>query len=218
MMENRRRAERIKLPEPLDGMLGELRVSILDIGLLGAKVEHDRYLEDGSSITLRFFFGGGEIEMLGRVAHSESHVDSYGQEMFHSGIEFVEASGDSGVRLRQLIALHVTRMLEEQKANARGERDRTGAPAPFLKGFGSDEARAEPIGYVTHRLDADGFWVESESDAPKQPEDGFTVRNDISDEELAMLRSSYLEADPSSRHLIRAMAEISLAGDKKKLR
>jgi hypothetical protein len=214
-MENRRRAERIRLPEPLDGMLDSRRVSILDIGLLGAKIDHEHYLEEGATLQLRFFFGGGEIDITSRIAHSESRVDSYGQEMFQSGIEFIETPGESGKRLRQLIALHVTRMLEEQKANARGERAiSSSAPVPFLDS--GSEKRAEPAGFVTHQLNEEGFWVQTDVPTAKQPSDGFTVHSDISDEELALLRQSYVEADPSVRHLIRAMAEISLAGDKKR--
>lgn len=216
MQQNRRRAERIRLPEPLDAMLGDQRVTIHDIGLLGAKVEHEQYVEEGATHPLRFFFGGGEIELTARIAYSESRVDNYGYETFRSGIEFMEAHGDSAARLRQLIALHVTRLLEEQKANARGRGVASGAPVPFLKGLGAEEPARENITYVTHRLDEDGFWVQTDTDWPQQPADGFTVRSDISDEDLALLRQSYVEADPSSRHLIRAMAEISIASDNKR--
>lgn len=213
---NRRRVERIQLPEPINGMLGVLSVQILDIGLMGAKIQHDEPLDEGASSHLRFFWRGDEINVLARVTRGVTATGQYGEEIFQSGLEFLEASGDSGKVLRELITAHVTRLLEEQKANARGERD--DSAVPFLRmSLDEDVSRRNPgiVSYVTYRLSEDGTWLESIAESPKQPEEGFTVLSSLGEQEVDLLKKSYEAADKNSRHLIRAIAEMSITEDAK---
>lgn len=216
MQPNRRRAERVQLPEPMEAMLGALRVKILDLGLLGAKIEHDDALETGATATLRFFWRGEEINILARVMHNISAVGTYGEDIHQSGLEFVEAPEASGKLLRELIANHVMRMLEAQKANARGHR-RDDPSVPFLRdmSLGENETRRNPeiVEFISYHLGPNDLWTRRKVDSPKQPNDGFTVLSNINDEQLELLKKAYIDADPSVRHLIRSMAEMSITED-----
>jgi phosphoserine phosphatase RsbU/P len=80
--QDRRRAERLPLPSPLSGRISDRQVRILDIGILGTRVEHDEPLLVGPQ-TLRFRFDGEEIAINCTVLRSEPS-----ESIFHSGLQF----------------------------------------------------------------------------------------------------------------------------------
>src|SRR5437763_3599252 len=79
---DRRRAERLLLPSPLAGRLSEREVRIVDIGILGTRIEHDEPLMVGPH-TLRFDWDGEEIVVDCTILRSERSDAS-----FHSGLQF----------------------------------------------------------------------------------------------------------------------------------
>jgi sigma-B regulation protein RsbU (phosphoserine phosphatase) len=79
---DRRRAERLSLPSPIAGHVADREVRIVDIGILGTRVEHDEPLMVGAH-TLRFAWDGEEIEVDCTVLRSE-RADS----AFQSGLQF----------------------------------------------------------------------------------------------------------------------------------
>jgi sigma-B regulation protein RsbU (phosphoserine phosphatase) len=78
----RRRAERHTLSSPIPGNLAERSVRIVDIGLLGTRIEHDEPLSAGQH-TLRFDWDGQEIEVGCTIIHSEPSDGA-----FQSGLTF----------------------------------------------------------------------------------------------------------------------------------
>ena len=60
--QDRRRAERLLLPSPIAGRMADRDVRIVDIGILGTRIEHDEPLMVGPH-TLRFAWDGEEIEV-----------------------------------------------------------------------------------------------------------------------------------------------------------
>jgi sigma-B regulation protein RsbU (phosphoserine phosphatase) len=80
--QDRRRAERLLLPAPIAGRVADHDVRIVDIGILGTRVEHDEPLMVGPH-TLRFIWDGEEIEVDCTVIRSE-RADA----AFHSGLQF----------------------------------------------------------------------------------------------------------------------------------
>ncbi|MDP9360892.1 MAG: SpoIIE family protein phosphatase [Acidobacteriota bacterium] len=82
--EDRRRAERLLLPAPISGRMAERAVRIVDIALLGTRIEHDEPLMVGPH-TLRFEWDGEEIVVDCTVLRSERS-----QAAFHSGLQFSE--------------------------------------------------------------------------------------------------------------------------------
>jgi sigma-B regulation protein RsbU (phosphoserine phosphatase) len=80
--QDRRRAERLLLPSPIPGRVAESAVRIVDIGLLGTRIEHDEPLTAGPQ-TLQFQWDGEEIEVDCTLLRTEP-LDA----AFHSGLQF----------------------------------------------------------------------------------------------------------------------------------
>jgi phosphoserine phosphatase RsbU/P len=80
--EDRRRTERLLLPAPISARMAEHAVRIVDIGLLGTRIEHDEPIVVGPH-TLRFQWDGEEIVVDCTVLRSERS-----QAAFHSGLQF----------------------------------------------------------------------------------------------------------------------------------
>ena len=68
--EERREFQRLELRPPIPGTLGAIPVSILEIGVLGARVQHAANLDD-KYIDLRFSYGGNEVEYGKTVRHAK---------------------------------------------------------------------------------------------------------------------------------------------------
>lgn len=214
MVEDRRRLERVRLPNPPAARVGELPGRILDVGLLGAKVETESPLEPGTTHRIRFDWGGEEVVVEGRVTRCEFQAllsEARGERIYFSGFEFIPSDHDSAPALRQLIADEVTRALEAQKANARGAVAELVEDVPFLKTEtrSGRVRRAEPPTYVCCRLGSDGTWKKTIISRPAQPVDGFTVRLHNSEEEINRLCRAYQDASPEVRKLLRLCAEMS---------
>jgi len=88
--QDRRRAERLLLPLPIAAHVAERPVRIIDIGILGTRIEHDEPLMVGPH-TLRFNWDGDEITIDCTVIRSEAAASS-----FQSGLQFND-------RARQLV-------------------------------------------------------------------------------------------------------------------
>lgn len=214
--EERRRAERLKLHEHIRSRFGTTPCMLLEIGLLGAQIEHHDRLSEGTEGRLTFTWEDEEIGIAASVARSEvslARSEASGETTYLTGLEFVASSDSDSALLKRMIAFHVTRSLEQMKANARGSSrpvddamSLLSAPAPFLGAV--EEA---PRIYVSCRLDASGHWHRSEVLKPKQPPDGFTVAADYGEDEIAMLCESYEMGDEEARKMIRVCAEMSIA-------
>jgi hypothetical protein len=189
-------------------------VRIVDIGLLGAGIEHDAAvpMQSGEQM-LRFAWGGHSVTIASRCAHSD--VISRGGQMVHrSGIEFLGASTESGVALRELIGMQVIRVLNEMRANARGERSVYDDDiTPFLRSFSTEQQRErrQTQRFIAHHYRDDGSWRSAPTTTTLQPLDGFAIVESIREEELAMLKRTFEQADASGREMIRALAELSLS-------
>jgi hypothetical protein len=202
--EERRRFQRLDLPAPIWGVFDGAAVRIVDVGLVGALIEHEGPLETERTGVLAFTWEDHELTFDCRVVRTGAESGS----LYHSGLEIVAARDDSDARLRTLIAASVARIVAAQEANAFGDRqlnwidsDRT------LTAVGSAR-RASLTGYVTWRL-IEGVWKKSAALLPDQPKDGFTVPAWEEDEQVERLRRSYEEADAEGRQFLRMLAELS---------
>lgn len=189
---------------------------VLEIGLLGALLEHTARVAVGRDGRLTFVWDEEEISIASRVAHSDVSVartEASGETTYLSGLEFTASADSDSAPLKRMISFHVTRSIARMKANARGStKPMDGAeavlatPAPFL-GAPDDIRRI----YLSCRLDASGKWHRAEVLKPKQPPDGFTVPASYAEDEIAMLCESYEQGDDEARRMIRICAEMSLA-------
>jgi hypothetical protein len=199
----RRSVQRVRLMDRLRGTIGSARVYIADVSLQGVRVLHQEPIgKTGDVVNLVFTWESSGITLRCEIARSLLFraESSTGRSLFHSGLRIVQASMSARSALRDLIATHVARALDEQKANARG----LPAIAPLSFQTGHDSH------YVRHELSL-GRWRETATTDSAQPAHGFTVAASHSPHEIEMLRSAYERGTGADgRDLIRRLAQLSI--------
>lgn len=218
MADERRQVERVRLREPLSAFIANRRVWIVDIGLLGCRIEHGEPLDEGSMVTLLFRASGDDIAIECSVTYTKVQpilLQTREMSVYQSGLAFERSTPNAMAAVRQIVAKEVTTLLEAQRRNARGE-----SPWPKDVSFFSN-AKAERSGdrsvYVQCRLSPKGSWTRTPVYKPLQPADGFTLPASTAIEEIETLCRSYEDADDAGRHLIRACAELSVITDADKI-
>ena len=200
----RRRLQRVKLLEPLAARIAGQRVFLLDISRSGVRVAHQESLgAAGEHHPIEFEWDGHYIVFEGTLTHTRSHrvgAASYGRSIFHSGFTIFSIAPRAEEALRAMIAWHVERALDEQKANARG------IPAANIRTFQTGHGRE----FVRHIYSA-GLWRETHTTDREQPIHGFTISANESREEVLMLRAAWESGDAAARAVIRKMAELSIS-------
>jgi hypothetical protein len=200
--DDRRHLGRITPRAPLEGRVGRTPVRILDISLRGSRVAHEEPLPVGQTCLLTFKWDERAIEAWCEIVRSRLHAFARsGHPEFHTGLRIVEAPNGSAPVLRQLISWHVTKALDEQKADAHGE-------APL------DELESAPVENVFIRCELlRGTWRRVTTSDPQQPAVGFTVRASEPVPSVERLCRVYERTDADGRRLIQRMAAVSLGSD-----
>ena len=200
----RRRVQRVRLPQPLRATIDGTRAFIVDVSLRGLRVMHqDEIGRVDSTCIVRAEWDGRPMELhcsIVRTALHRSADKSGSRATFHSGLTITRAVGVSSVTLRRLIEHHVELALDEQKANARG------IPPIAAQSMQSGGASA----FVRHEYRA-GRWREITTHDPEQPDHGFTLAAHTTPSEVEMLRRAYERAKTASDlAVIRRLAEMSV--------
>jgi hypothetical protein len=210
--DDRRRAERVTFTEPHPAELAGQAAGLLDLGILGARLRHEQPLEIGSEVRLEFGYDGAFVSVVGRVTRCDFQPvlsEARGERIFVTAVEFLSATPESAIAVKRLIADHVVRALEAQKANARGALAALSVDVPFLGVRRQEKQRVAPASYVSCRPGPKGAWKKTIVARPVQPVDGFTVQLGETDEEVDRLCRAWDEATPEMRKLIRLCAEMS---------
>lgn len=227
----RRRVHRIRLATPILGRLGGQSVVLVDISLDGAKIEHHEPLKIGAEPLLAFDWDDRTIALRTRVTRCklERFAGSGGDGLtvFHSGLLFTDPDEERDA-LKAMIATQISRALEEQKANARGQlpvsvermpifREHTLAATPqeAAAAIGVRDQRpvariARESGYICCRLDRNS-WKKTRTNSPEQPENGFTVSASEDLEQVEQLCETYRNGDGPAREFIRTLARLSIS-------
>jgi hypothetical protein len=204
---DRRIFQRLRLPRPILGSLDGQNTLILDVGVIGAFVEHYGVTTPKTRSRLRFQWQGEPIEIVCDVARTEVMRRSGTSALSHTGLRFVEAIGPSEERLHDLIASFVGKMLAAQKANAEGVAHEDNE----LKLVDIGGARRVRVhGLVRYRLRPDGTWMRDMTSDHRQPPDGFTVAAYEYETDLEALCLAYEVADAEGRAMIRLVSELSV--------
>ena len=189
---DRRIFQRLRLPRPILGTLDGQNTLILDIGVVGAFVEHYGVTTPKTRSRLQFQWMGEAIEIVCEVARTEVVRRAGTSALSHTGLRFIEAIGPSEERLHDLIASFVGKMLASQKANAEGFAHEDNE----LKLIDMGGARRLRVhGLVCYRLRPDGRWIRNLTSDRKQPPDGFTVAAYEYESDLEALCLAYEVAD-----------------------
>src|SRR5213075_3196580 len=103
MQPRTRRVQRIHLPQPLIARFGASQVTVIDISILGARIEHHTPLTAGAFSRLAFTWEGEEIVTECRIARSRLErfsTGANGMTICHSGLEFVDLYEEIVARLK----------------------------------------------------------------------------------------------------------------------
>ncbi|HJW94963.1 MAG TPA: PilZ domain-containing protein [Thermoanaerobaculia bacterium] len=203
---DRRIFQRLRLPRPILGTLDGQNTLILDLGVIGAFVEHYGVVTPKKRCRLQFKWQREDIEIICDVARTDVVRRSGAKALSHTGLRFVEAIGRSEERLNDLIGSYVGNMLAAQKANAEGVAHENELRLVDMGGA----RRVRVRGLVRYRLRPDGTWVRSATIDRRQPPDGFTVAAYEYESDLEALCLAYEVADEEGRSMIRLVSELSV--------
>jgi len=194
--EERREFQRLVIHPPIAASLGGAQLSLIEIGVLGARVAHSAQLPNNAN-ELRFADAGRDVTLRCEVVRTIE-----GSAGMESGIRFVAAVGASGDHLRAMLARLVNAALESRRG--------TGA-LPIESAVDGDKTiRGKDAGYVCYRIE-NGVWRKRAVFLPEQPVVGFTVARGLDGEELQRLQRVYQASDDEGRRLIRLFAELSVS-------
>lgn len=168
----------------------------------GSRIAHEEPLPVGETCLLTFRWEERPIEAWCEIVRSRLHAFARsGHPEFHTGLRIVEAPNGSAPALRQLISWHVTRALDEQKADAHGE--------PPV-----DADEPQQVENVFIRCEfLRGTWRKVTTSDPQQPAIGFTIRASEPVPSIDRLCRVYERTDTDGRRLIQRMAAVSLGSD-----
>ncbi len=230
MIPRTRRVQRVHLAQPLLARLGSVQVVIVDVSILGARVEHHVPLAAGGNSSFSFKWEEEEISSQCRIVRSRLERFSVGTDgltVYHSGLEFESMADETKTRLKAMIGRFITRALEEQKLNARGvvpEHDVNKMPIFRFGGQLTANAKdkrvsapsylpasrlAKETGYICYNLE-NNSWRRKRTHDPGQPMEGFTISATEDLTQAQMLCDAYARSDHSGRRLIQLFAQLSI--------
>lgn len=192
----RREFQRLHLEVPIAGTFGEIPVTLVEVGILGARIEHPQPLKESKG-ELRFGFADHPIAMRCDVARHGESGDG-----FFSGLRFLAAIGASGDSLRNMLATLVARELERKHESS--------ATRLRIRAVDGDKTvRGTDAHFLSYRYEQ-GAWRKRHVFLPEQPAMGFTVARGEDAEEMQRLCEVYEASDDEGRRLIRLFAELSV--------
>jgi hypothetical protein len=199
--EERREFQRLKLNPPLDGALASSPVSIVEIGVLGARVQHPDSFTD-KQVDLLFTHDGAEIALRCEVVRT--YAPRAGETGMQTGVRFVAAMDGSGDKLRDMLAQMVRREFAVRR------RVPTLSTSSDFIVDGDKTVRGKDAMFLCYRLEG-SIWRKRRVFLPEQPAVGFTVATAVDTDELHRLCRVYAASDEEGRRLIRLFAELSVS-------
>ena len=194
----RREFQRLRLESPIAGTYGGAPVHLVEIGILGSRIEHAAPLAAPYS-DLQFGFGGRTIAMRCEAVRTTGSEGRY-----VSGLRFLSAAGESGDHLRDMLAQIVARVLEQKY-------DSSATRLQILRKIDGDKTvRGSDAHFLSYRYE-DGAWQRRRVFLPEQPAIGFTVARGEDVDEMQRLCAVYEASDDEGRRLIRLFAELSVS-------
>lgn len=225
-----RRVQRVHLAQPLVARLGAAHVVLVDLSILGARVEHHTPLAAGGNSRLTFTFENHDLALECRIVRSRLERFSVGTDgltVYHSGLEFQSADETMRARLKTIIGRFIAAALEEQKLNARGVLPQHSVDRMPIFRFGGQltanqkdkEVTGSAVlphvrmvketGYVCYALE-NNTWRRKRTHDPGQPLEGFTISATEDHTQAEMLCEAYSRSDREGRRLIQLCAQLSI--------
>jgi hypothetical protein len=201
--QERRRYGRVQLTPPLRGEFDATRVTVVEVSVIGARIAHEGRLPRGGSHRLSITWAEQLIEFECEVVRSVvvRLAKKAGEStLYESGLRLSTPLGKSEDLLRELIADHVLRAINEQIANARG------VPPLAVTSYETEKA-----GRYRRCEHVDGGWRKSDTASPEQPDNGFTISADVDPYHVEMLCRTWEICDQAGRDLTKIFAQLSIS-------
>jgi hypothetical protein len=235
--EQRRYAERITLKEPIVAMIGDMEARIVEISLIGGRIEHIGRLNMNSAVTLQFRWQGENVKLKAKIARTQ--MSTVGGKMgYSSGVDFAKTAAEAPVILQRIVAsfiepesMAIPEPAPPPKASAPPPKPKAPAPAPapakrqpistepapFLPEVEDEieeiSEESEVLPYVECAW-VEEQWVKRRTREPKQPRQGFTMLAPDSDEEIDDFCRTFEVADPETQRMIRLSFELAIAKER----
>jgi hypothetical protein len=193
----RREFQRLRLETPIAATFGATEVSIVEIGVLGARLEHASPIEERGE--LQFAYGGNTLVMRAELVRLSGTGGSY-----TSGMRFLAAVGASGDHLRDMLAQLVVLAMERNHESSMTR-------LRIRRIDGDKTVRGADTHFVSYQHE-NGSWKRRHVLLPEQPAMGFTVPRGEDPDEMQRLCAVYEASDEEGRRLIRLFAELSVSG------
>jgi hypothetical protein len=234
--EQRRYAERITLKEPIVAMISDMEARIVEISLIGGRIEHVGRLNMNSAVTLQFRWQGESVKLKAKIARTE--MRSIGGKMgYSSGVDFAKSAAEAPVILQRIVASFIEpesiplpepaapppktaapKSKPPAAAPAPAKRQPISTePAPFLPDIDDEVEEISEASEVLPYVECawvEEQWVKRRTREPKQPRQGFTMLAPDSDEEIDEFCKTFEVADPETQRMIRLSFELAIAKDR----
>ena len=115
MGEEQRAAQRIDLPEPVPAKIGDADARIVDVSLIGCRIEHAERLAMGAAMPIRFTWRGENIALNAKVARTEMRSIG-GRMMYSTGLQFAASVDESPEAVRRIMASLVKTSVADKPA------------------------------------------------------------------------------------------------------
>ena len=139
--EERREFQRLILTPTISGTLASVPVTIVEVGVLGAKVQHAKPIEDRSP-ELHFTYAGRDIGIKCELIRTFDGV---------SGLRFLGAIGESGDLLRDMLGVLVMKEIDRRRTSPGN------SPLPSKSVDGDNTVRGADAGFLSYRFE-NGKW------------------------------------------------------------
>ncbi|MGA7615590.1 MAG: hypothetical protein WBX15_10475 [Thermoanaerobaculia bacterium] len=201
--------EWLRIARPISGRMSGGAVTIIDIGTVGALLEHPGELEGGHEDRLTFVWQDIPVEVNCEVTFSDDGFWSMDakQTLFESQVRFTSRSES----LYRFLDLYLDRVRKAQQANVDGLIEQNVIDQNTTLSDLGEARRSRSSTFVAFHLSADGSWTREPSSSDQQPEDGFTLSSTEDEDQMRLLRLSYEESDDEGRRMIREFAKMSIA-------
>lgn len=117
----RRRIMRIQLEAPLVARVGKLEVTLLDISVGGARIQHTFPLSRDREFLLNFYYRDSVVVISCSVIRSKFEQREAGA-TYHSGLRFVDKQSEELKALRDMIAAAISEDFQARRVHIRTAR------------------------------------------------------------------------------------------------
>ncbi len=235
MAEERRGAERVRIPVGVETTVSGVAVRLLELSAIGARIEHEERFSLNAP-QLRIAWGGTSVTLPVQIARAEIAGRRGSRLVYQSGIRFTAVDAEVESVIGSILGWAeasppaVPEVLPEAVATAASAtperpiappQPHAAAPAanrPSLDDswtrqvrFFKEDLEEDQLPYAQFRLTATG-WEKNYVASPEQPEDGFTIARGALD--FAELQKSFEYADPDTRRMMQIALESKLAASR----